>query len=328
MSKKGEALETENLKRREQKMAEDLKYLTIKAIGRIHIDFGMLIKGEEEAIKQYEYAVGVYKPFGWGIIFSDILKDEREHLEKLRTCLQSINEVYEKEGHIKSDKEHSSELSATLPLDQSAYSQGLAVAKKLTEIGYVAKYVQVPAQGEVTVQLTNPKLEHSLTEKGLYKEMAYLESSGMVHITPYRIEGEIPHAPPEDLRFRESLLAVQCHHTAHISPNAVHEHFACPHNKLDLILKLAEDAFKHSSNDYTLGSHHSSPKKKFIVRYLDNTGVEHTEEIEDSIAFYQRVRREGLSVISIHQKEVTERMQKRLGKGWREIVEEGKRKPQ
>jgi len=55
------------------------------------------------------------------------------------------------------------------------------------------------------------------------------------------------------------------------------------------------EASEHSSS-------HSSAKKKFAVRYLDNMGREHTEEIEDDIAFYQRVRREGLSVISIHKK--------------------------
>jgi len=53
------------------------------------------------------------------------------------------------------------------------------------------------------------------------------------------------------------------------------------------------EASEHSSS-------HSSAKKKFAVRYLDNMGREHTEEIEDDVAFYQRVRREGLSVISIH----------------------------
>lgn len=99
---KNEASETVNLKKRELQMTEDLKYLIIKAIRRIRIDFNTLIKSEEEAIKQYEYAVGVYGSFGWREIFSGILKDEREHLEKLRICLGSIEEVYKLEGHIKS----------------------------------------------------------------------------------------------------------------------------------------------------------------------------------------------------------------------------------
>lgn len=51
----------------------------------------------------------------------------------------------------------------------------------------------------------------------------------------------------------------------------------------------------HSSNPS-----HSSGVGKFVVRYLDSAGREHTEEIEDDVTFYQRVRREGLSVISIH----------------------------
>jgi len=290
MSKKGEVLETENLKRIELQMTQELKCMVDAAIKYIRRDFDMLIKSEEVAIKMYEQAVNTYGRFSWRETFSDILKDEREHLEKLRMCLQLINEVYE--------KEHNLEFSGS---DQSAYLQGLAVAKKLTEIGYVVHHIEFPAREETVIDLTNPELEHALISKGLYKEVAYLESTGSIHITPTRIEGEIPHSTPVDKRFKESLFAAGCSYTAHVSPNAVHEHFNCAHNKLNLVLKLAEDAFGHSSNDYTLGSHHSSPKKKFVVRYLDNMGVEHTEEIEDSIAFYQRVRREGLSVISIHE---------------------------
>jgi len=46
-----------------------------------------------------------------------------------------------------------------------------------------------------------------------------------------------------------------------------------------------------------------SAQKRFVVRYLDSMGREHTEEIENDVAFYQqRVRQEGLTVISIHKK--------------------------
>lgn len=53
----------------------------------------------------------------------------------------------------------------------------------------------------------------------------------------------------------------------------------------------------HSSLHHSDSSH--SPRKKFRVTYLDSIGVKREEEIEDTIAFYQRVRQEGLSVINI-----------------------------
>ena len=99
---KDEVSETENLKKREREMAQELKGMIDAAIKYIRRDFNTLIKDEVEAIKQYQWMAYTYGRFGWREIFSDILKDEREHLEKLRICLQSINEVYEKEGHIKS----------------------------------------------------------------------------------------------------------------------------------------------------------------------------------------------------------------------------------
>ncbi len=117
---------------------------------------------------------------------------------------------------------HNLELLATLPgPDKLVYLQGLALAMKLTEIGYVVKHITLPARREVIVDLTNPELERALIQKGLYKEVAYLESTGSIHITPFRIEGEIPHSPPVDERFRESLFAAGCAHTAHVSPNAL-----------------------------------------------------------------------------------------------------------
>lgn len=69
------------------------------------------------------------------------------------------------------------------------------------------------------------------------------------------------------------------------------------HKETLLVIKRHCPAETHSSS-----SHSSSNKKKFVVRYFDNMGRERTEEIEDDVAFYQRVRREGLSVISIHKK--------------------------
>jgi len=194
---------------------------------------------------------------------------------------------------------HNLELLATLPgPDRLVYLQGLAVAMKLTEIGYVVKHIEIPAHREAIVDLTNPKLEHSLIQKGLYKEVAYLESTGSIHITLFRIEGEIPHAPPIDERFREVLFAAKCYHTAHVSPNAVHEHFTCPHHKLDLILKLAEDAFK-----YGFREQFSANPKIYVITYLDAAGKKHVEDVTDTVSFYQRVRREGLTVISIKPKD-------------------------
>jgi len=54
------------------------------------------------------------------------------------------------------------------------------------------------------------------------------------------------------------------------------------------------------SSQYS-GVTQSPVKKKFEVVYLDSAGRKHTEQIEDDVTFYQRVRREGLSVISIHE---------------------------
>jgi len=190
---------------------------------------------------------------------------------------------------------HNLELLVTLPgPDRLVYLQGLAVAWKLTEIGYVVKHVEIPAHREAIVDLTNPKLESSLIQKGLYKEVAYLESTGSIHITLFRIEGEIPHAPPVDERFREALFAAKCSHTAHVSPNAVHEHFICAHNKLNLILKLAEDAFKYGFHKELFAS-----PKIYVITYLDSTGKKHVEEMTDTASFYQRVRTEGLTVVDV-----------------------------
>lgn len=191
---------------------------------------------------------------------------------------------------------HNLELLATLPgPDRLVYLQGLALAMKLTEIGYVVKHVELPGPREAIIDLTNPKLEHALIQKGLYKEVAYIESTGSIHITPFRIEGEIPHPPPVDERFSDALFAAKCYYTAHVSPYAVHEHFVCPRNKLDLILKLAEDAFQYGFSEqlFTIGS------KIYVVTYLDSAGRKHVEDVTDTISFYQRARSEGLTVIDI-----------------------------
>lgn len=67
------------------------------------------------------------------------------------------------------------------------------------------------------------------------------------------------------------------------------------------VVVLGAGAYVWLKSEHHSSSHsHSSGPRKFVVRYLDGVGKEHTEEIEDDIAFYQRVRREGFSVISIH----------------------------
>jgi hypothetical protein len=195
------------------------------------------------------------------------------------------------------------ELLATLPgPDRLVYLQGLAVARELTEIGYMVKHVELPGRREAIVDLTNPKLEHALIQKGLYKEVAYLESTGSIHITPFRIEGEIPHAPPVDERFRQLLFAAGCSHTAHVNSNAVHEHFICAHNKLNLILKLAEDAFTYGLATQPL-QFQEKPAKKFRVRYIDQTTGKTVEKTIPDIEQYElyRLQREGkISIIEIH----------------------------
>jgi len=196
--------------------------------------------------------------------------------------------------------EHNLELLATLPgPDRLVYLQGVAVAMKLSKIGYTVHHIVVPAHREVHVDLTNPKLERSLIRKGLYKEMAYLESSGSINISSFRIMGEIPHTPPADESFRRELFAVGCHHTAHVSPYAVHEHFACPRNKLNLILKFAETAFKYEVREVVW----AIKPKIYVIRYFDFAGKEYTEDVSDIVSFYQRVRNEGLTIISIKVKE-------------------------
>ncbi len=92
----------EDLKRREQEMTKELSHITAKIMEQVRKDFGKLIKGELEAIGMYECAVSRYGRFGWREIFSEILKDEYEHLNKLKICLDSIEEVYKREGKIKS----------------------------------------------------------------------------------------------------------------------------------------------------------------------------------------------------------------------------------
>jgi len=191
---------------------------------------------------------------------------------------------------------HNLELLATLPgPDKLVYLQGLAVAMKLTEIGYIVKHITLPAHREAVVDLTNPKLEASLIDKGLYKEVAYLESTGSIHITASKIEGEIPHSPPADQSFRESLFRAGCYHTAHVSPNAVHEHFSCTRNKLDLILNFAETAFKYGFKEVVF----AVKPKTYVIKYFDAAGKTHVEEMTDTVSFYQRVRREGLTVVDV-----------------------------
>jgi hypothetical protein len=84
----------------EQKVKEELKAMAKGAIGFIRRDFDTLIRDEKLAIEAYTKMNSVYGSFGWRKIFSDILNDEKEHLEKLQISLKAIDEAYRKSGDI------------------------------------------------------------------------------------------------------------------------------------------------------------------------------------------------------------------------------------